>query len=230
MRILVVDDDRHLREGLALLLEEEGHTCEVAEDGVDAWTRYQHDIPDLCILDVMMPRMSGLQLCHLLRQRAPQLPILLLTALDQDTDQVKGLDLGADDYITKPFNPQTLLARVRALQRRTVNSQDQEPQPLQCHQLTIDKGRMTASYQDKSMALTVREQSFLALMIRHKDLALSRDQIFDYCWGRDFIPNSRSLDQFVSTMRQKLEKQLGTPRFITTVHGMGYRCDSELLK
>lgn len=229
MRVLIADDDQHLREGLAALLKGQGYDCLTAVDGIEALALCQSNQLDLCILDVMMPRMDGMTLCQMLRKRVPSMPILLLTALDQDVDQVKGLDQGADDYIGKPFNPKTLLARIRALSRRYANQQLEEPEQVQCHKLSIDTGKMIARYEDKEVALTNREQTFLLFLLQNTEQTFSRDQIFDHCWHKDFLPSSRSLDQFVLTVRQKMEKSLGTPRFIKTVYGIGYSCDKQLL-
>ncbi len=230
MRILVADDDKHLREGLATLLKNDGYECLTAVDGVDALTIYHSKKPDLCILDIMMPRMDGMQLCHLLRVKAPNMPILLLTALDKEIDQVKGLDLGADDYISKPFNSQTLLARVRALLRRNMRLKIREPELLSYNKLLINTGKMIASFEGNEVSLTQREQTFLLYMLKNTQQTLSRNQIFDHCWNTEYSPNSRTLDQFVSTVRQKMEKTLGTPRFITTVYGIGYKSDTQFLE
>ncbi|TNE75740.1 MAG: response regulator transcription factor [Gammaproteobacteria bacterium] len=229
MLILVADDDKHLRDGLCNLLSDQGYECCRATDGVEALSLCQSREPDLCILDVMMPRMDGMQLCALLRKRMPTVSILLLTALDKDADQVKGLDLGADDYIAKPFNPQTLLARVRALLRRNVSQAPAEPEILHCKELSVDTGKLIASYDSNEIALTHREACFLVLMLRHPNQVISRDQIFDHCWHKDYLPSSRSLDQFVLTLRHKLEKILGTPRLIKSVYGRGYSFKPDVL-
>jgi DNA-binding response OmpR family regulator len=229
LRILIADDDQHLRDGLSALLTSENYECVTAYDGIDALAQFQTFKPDLCILDIMMPRMGGLELCKRLRQRTPDLAILFLSALDQDMDQARGLDIGADDYVVKPFNPTTLLARVRALSRRSA-AQKRIPKPTIClHNLCLDTDRLSIDYSGHHTSLTEREGRFMQLILENPDRALSRDEIFDYCWHRDFLPNSRSLDQFVLTLRQKLEFELHLPRFIKTVYGRGYKCDSSVL-
>lgn len=222
MKILVVEDDKHLREGLVTLLTAEGYDCIDAADGVAALSIHESFSPDLCVFDIMMPRMDGIALCKIVRKRTPKVSILFLTALDQDVDQIKGLNVGADDYIAKPFNPDTLLARVRALLRRSTMQNQITSKQMKYRAFVLNQSELSAYYHNKSVELSQRESDFLTFLLEHPNIALDRNQIFDQCWHRDFIPNSRSLDQFVLVLRQKLEQQLGTPRFIKTVYGQGY--------
>lgn len=226
MKILIADDDKHLREGLEALLSEEGYHCKTASDGVEALLEQESFQPDLCILDIKMPRMNGLNVCKTLRKRSPSLQILILTALDSEPDQIKGLDLGADDYIGKPFSPNTLLARVRAISRRCHNQKSRVDAKMHFSGFALNVKTLRLQYQDKTLSLTKRECEFLKILFAHPGEAISRNQIFDTCWHREFVPNSRSLDQFVLTLRQKMSNHLAAPDIIKSVYGIGYKCET----
>ncbi|MEM0912563.1 MAG: response regulator transcription factor [Pseudomonadota bacterium] len=225
MKILIADDDRHLREGLEALLSGEGYECRTASDGVEALLEQKRFQPDLCILDIKMPRMNGLSVCKTLRKRSPFVQILMLTALDSEPDQIRGLDLGADDYIGKPFNPDTFLARVRVISRRYERNKSPEDTVISFDEFSLNTKTLCLGYQSETLAVTKRECEFLKFIFARPGEAISRDQIFDVCWHQEFVPNSRSLDQFVSTLRQKMSNQLGSPDIIKSVYGIGYKCE-----
>jgi two-component system alkaline phosphatase synthesis response regulator PhoP len=224
MRILIADDDLHLRRGIADLLALEGFETVVAEDGVAAWDVFQAQRPEFCILDVMMPRMNGFDLCRVIRREDAQVPILLLTARDQEIDRVIGLEIGADDYVPKPFGSRELVARIRAILRRTRRDEPACPTGrFRMDDIEIDLKALRAFRDGRSIDLTSREASLLSVLHARAGQAVRRDELFDLCWGRDYMPNSRSLDQYVSALRRKIERDPASPRIIRSVHGVGYR-------
>ncbi|MHB8885132.1 MAG: response regulator transcription factor [Methylovirgula sp.] len=239
MSILIAEDDPHLRNGIVELLTLEGYPCRVAEDGAKALALFQQSKPELCVFDVMMPAMDGLTLCREVRRIDPLVPILLLSARGEETDRVRGLDVGADDYMAKPFGARELVARVKAALRRTKaqESKTQEaPQQggpaeaggkLRMGDLDIDSKAMRAFRGETKIDLTAREVAILTTLYERRGQAVSRDELFDLCWGRGFMPNSRALDQYVSALRKKIELDPANPRIIRTVHGVGYRHEAD---
>lgn len=230
VRVLIAEDDAHLRRGLADLLTLEGFDCVAAADGAQALAQFAACTPDFCIIDVAMPEMDGLTLCRALRQRGAATPILLLTARGDEIDRVIGLEAGADDYVAKPFGPRELVARMRAILRRcpppapAVDPTPVETANFRLGAATVDPRALKARRADGTEAdLTMREVKILALLLRRAGEAVSRDDIFDDCWGRDFMPNSRALDQSISVLRRKIEIDPANPEIIRTVHGVGYR-------
>lgn len=226
MKVLIADDDLHLNQGLALLLQKEGFECHTVKNGKDALYQLGEYKPDLCIFDVMMPYLSGIELCAVMRERGLFQPVLLLTAFDEQVDKIEGFRLGADDYMTKPFNPDELIARVTALARREQYLKSRQPaqsKTFQLGELTVDADCMLLSYVDEKVCLSKRELEFLQMLHASGGRVLSKDEILDKCWGRAYLPNSRTLDQFLSVLRQKMEKDLGAPRIVQTVYGMGYK-------
>lgn len=223
MKILLADDDKNLREGLAALFSSEGFECLTAANGQEALSLVQKSPPDICIFDLMMPGLTGFEVCQELRAEGRKIPIVMLTARDAEGDHIKGLELGADDYITKPFSPMMLVARVKAIYRRSRYGTPSDIAPFCLSGITICKEKHTASYRSKTISLTKRELIFLELLGNRPQVVFSKDEILNACWGHDYIPNSRALDQFVSTLRRKLEKELKIGRVVYTVHGLGYR-------
>lgn len=241
MSILIAEDDPHLRNGIVDLLTLEGYPCQVAEDGAKALALFKLEKPELCVFDVMMPQMDGLTLCREIRRLDPLVPILLLSARGEETDRVRGLDVGADDYVAKPFGARELIARVKAALRRakaqenqTTNQAPPTAQPakadgarIKMDDLEIDPKAMRAFRGDTKIDLTSREVAILLTLYERRGQAVSRDELFDLCWGRGFMPNSRALDQYVSALRKKIEIDPANPRIIRTVHGVGYRHEAE---
>lgn len=225
MKILIAEDDSNLLFGLDALLKREGYQCVLAKDGVEAQTHLTEFEPDLCLFDIAMPRLDGLQLCQSVRTRYPTLPIILLTAKDKDSDHIKGLDTGADDYITKPFRPELLLARVRALMRRAGQQPDASTKVITLGPLRLDTKTLKLFYQDIEIDLTVKECQIMSLFLQNPNAVLSRDQIFNQCWHKNFVPNSRTLDQTILVLRHKLEHDLRLPRIIKSIYGVGYQLD-----
>ena len=231
MSVLIAEDDPHLRAGIVDLLSFEGFQCQVADDGAKALALFKADKPEICVLDVMMPVMDGLTLCREIRRIDPLVPILLLSARGEETDRVRGLEIGADDYVAKPFGARELVARIKAALRRTkVQAAPARTEPngrLRMGDLDIDQKAMRAYRGEQRIDLTSREVAILAALYERRGQAVSRDELFDLCWGRDYMPNSRALDQYVSALRKKIEADPASPRIIRTVHGVGYRYDEE---
>jgi two-component system response regulator MprA len=219
MKILVVDDERAVRESLRRALELEGYEIELAENGSQALERLDGEPePDAMVLDVLMPGVDGLEVSRTLRRKGSRLPILMLTARTQVEDRVEGLDAGADDYLTKPFALEELLARVRALLRRTG---DGSGQPLRFADLELDPGTREVRRGAERIELTRTEFSLLELFLLNPRQVLTRSLIFERVWGYDFGFASNSLDVYIGYLRRKTEAG-GKPRLIHTVRGVGY--------
>jgi DNA-binding response OmpR family regulator len=236
MKILIAEDDCNLRAGLVDLLALEGIDCVVAEDGEAAWRAFNEEAPALCLFDVMMPQLDGLDLCRRIRARDSHTPILLLSARGAEIDRVIGLEIGADDYIAKPFSARELVARIKAgLRRAKAQAQialpiaaPKPPERLRMGDLEIDPGALRAWRDGQSIDLAPRELAILTTLRERAGKAVSRDELFDSAWGRDYMPNSRALDQYVSTLRRKIERDPAHPRIVKTVHGVGYRYDEDV--
>jgi len=222
MKILIAEDDSNLRAGLTDLLALEGLDCIVAEDGEAAWTAFVAQSPALCLFDVMMPRLDGLALCRRIRERDHATPILLLSAKGAEIDRVVGLEIGADDYIAKPFSARELVARIKAALRR-VKAPAAPEKGFRMGDLAIDPDALRAARGGAGIDLAPRELAVLQALYARKGKAVSRDELFDLAWGRGYMPNSRALDQYVSSLRKKIELDPAKPRIIQTVHGVGYR-------
>ena len=219
MKILVVDDERAVRESLRRALELEGYEIELAADGREALDRLAAESqPDALILDVLMPGVDGLEVCRRLRRGGSRLPVLMLTARDAVENRVAGLDAGADDYVTKPFALEELLARVRALLRRTTNGAGEA---LRFADLELDPGTREVRRGGELIELTRTEFSLLELFMRNPRQVLTRSIIFERVWGYDFGYGSNSLDVYIGYLRRKTEAG-GKPRLIQTVRGVGY--------
>ena len=219
MKILVVDDERAVRDSLRRALELEGYEIELAADGNDALSRLEsNEEPDAVILDVLMPGVDGLEVCRRLRSSGKKLPVLMLTARTEVEDRVAGLDAGADDYVVKPFALEELLARMRALLRRTTEGPDEV---LRFGDLELDPSTREVRRDGRSIELTRTEFSLLELFMRNPRQVLTRSIIFERVWGYDFGFSSNSLDVYIGYLRRKTEAG-GKPRLIQTVRGVGY--------
>ena len=219
MKILVVDDERAVRESLRRALELEGYEIELAADGREALERLESESqPDVLVLDVLMPGVDGLEVCRRLRRSGSRLPVLMLTARDAVENRVAGLDAGADDYVTKPFALEELLARIRALLRRTTNGAGET---LRFADLELNPGTREVRRGGELIDLTRTEFSLLELFLRNARQVLTRSIIFERVWGYDFGYGSNSLDVYVGYLRRKTEAG-GKPRLIHTVRGVGY--------
>lgn len=221
VRILVVDDDRAVRESLRRSLAFNGYTVELAQDGVEALEMIASDRPDALVLDVMMPRLDGLEVCRQLRSLGDDLPILVLTARDSVSERVAGLDAGADDYLPKPFALEELLARTRALLRRRVLPDDSESLMMTFADLSLDPVTREVIRGERHISLTRTEFSLLEMLIANPRRVLSRSRILEEVWGFDFPTSGNALEVYVGYLRRKTEAE-GEPRLIHTVRGVGY--------
>ncbi|OQO92614.1 response regulator transcription factor [Saccharomonospora piscinae] len=222
MRILVVDDDRAVRESLRRSLEFNGYQVDLASDGTQALEKVAADRPDAMVLDVMMPRLDGLEVARRLRGIGDDLPILVLTARDAVSDRVSGLDAGADDYLPKPFALEELLARLRALLRRAGQEDSVgEGNELTFADLTLDPNTREVTRGDRRISLTRTEFSLLELFLTHPKHVLARGRILEEVWGYDFPTSGNALEVYVGYLRRKTEAG-GEPRLLHTVRGVGY--------
>jgi two-component system, OmpR family, response regulator MprA len=219
VRILVADDEPAVRDALARALKLEGYEVELAGDGEEAVVAAGLRAPDAIVLDVLMPRLDGIAACRRLRDLGDRTPVLMLTARDAVSDRVAGLDAGADDYLVKPFALEELLARLRALLRRTASADTDEL--LRHADLELDPNGHTVRRARRAIELTRTEFLLLELFLRHPRQVLTRSQIFERVWGYDFGPASNSLEVYVGYLRRKLEAA-GEPRLLQTVRGVGY--------
>jgi len=219
MKILVVDDEPAVRDALERALRAHGYGVSTAVDGEDGLEHLASDAPDLVVLDILMPRLDGLEACRQLRASGDRTPILMLTARDAVGDRVEGLDAGADDYLVKPFALDELLARIRALLRRTMPNADEKP--LTFSDLTLDPVTHEIHRGERAIELTRTEHLLLELFLLNPRRVLTREVIFDRVWGYDFGPTSNALEVYVGYLRRKTEAD-GEPRLIHTVRGVGY--------
>ena len=218
-KLLVVEDDEHVRDAVTRALRFEGYEVHTAADGNEGLVRAIDVAPDAILLDVLMPGTDGLAVCRRLRERGDQTPILMLTARHEVTDRVAGLDAGADDYLVKPFALDELLARLRALLRRT--SVTGEEDVLRADDLSLDPQRRQAWRGDRELELTKTEFDLLELLLANANIVVSREAIYERIWGFDFETSSKSLDVYIGYLRRKTEAG-GEPRLIRTVRGVGY--------
>ncbi len=225
MKVLVAEDDLHIRQGLMDVLTNEGYAVVGAADGEEALALYRAESPDILCLDIMMPGMNGYDLCKRIRRDDPHTPIIFISAKSEEIDRVLGLELGADDFIIKPFGVREVVARIRAVTRRVALSQQPANTATNFHMgdLDIYPNELRAKRGETTLDLSLRDISVLQLLHAHTGQAVSRDQLFDSCWGLDHLPNSRTLDQHISQLRKRIEIDAKSPRIITTVQGVGYR-------
>ena len=223
-RILIIEDETPMRTALKDVIETEGYRALTAADGESGLQRALEEKPDLILLDVMMPRLDGFAVCAELRRLANPVPILMLTAKGQVDDRVTGLDAGADDYLVKPFSTEELLARVRALLRR-FQKQTRSPAKLKLGDVEIDLARQTAVRGRKPVHLTAKELAMLRLMAESAGEPVSREKFLDVVWGYAAFPTTRTVDNHIASLRGKLEPDPDSPKWIKTVHGVGYRLD-----
>ncbi len=219
MYLLVVEDERRLTQVIRRILEEEGHTVDVAYDGDEGLAMALDGSHDVIVMDVMMPAKDGIEVCASLRREKVDTPVLLLTALDSVDDRVRGLDAGADDYLPKPFAFQELLARIRALGRRKV--QGREASELRIDDLVLDLRRRRAQRAGKNIDLSPKEFNLLEFLMRNEGRVVTRTQILDHLWGYDYDSESNLVDVYVAYLRRKVDKGHGH-QLIRTVRGIGY--------
>jgi DNA-binding response OmpR family regulator len=223
-KILVVEDESTLVATLRYNLEREGYHVVAAEDGESGLDAARANRPDLIVLDLMLPGLDGLEVCRILR-RETSAPILMLTAKGEEVDKVVGLELGADDYVTKPFSMRELLARVRALLRRAETGPVTDEEVVSAGDLRVDLRSRQAFWKGGTLALKPKEYELLAFFLRNRGRAFSREQLLSQIWGYDFIGDTRTVDVHVRWLRQKIEDEPGKPTKLITIRGLGYRFD-----
>jgi two-component system, OmpR family, response regulator RegX3 len=221
-RILVVEDEESFSEALAFMLRREGFEVEVAGDGILAVDLFERSGADLVLLDLMLPGMSGNEVCRRIRQTS-QVPIIMLTAKDGEIDKVVGLEIGADDYVTKPFSSRELLARVRAVLRRHGEPDDLLPATVEAGPVRLDVERHVVTVNGAPVAMPLKEFDLLELLVRNSGRVLTRSQLIDRVWGADYVGDTKTLDVHVKRLRAKVEKDPSLPVHLLTVRGLGYK-------
>ncbi|MCM3673520.1 MULTISPECIES: response regulator transcription factor [Peribacillus] len=231
-KILVVDDEQSIVTLLQYNLEQSGYSVITASDGEQGLEAAVDIRPDLVVLDLMLPKMDGLEVCKQLRQQKINIPILMLTAKDDEFDKVLGLELGADDYLTKPFSPREVVARIKAILRRSQfqsngseSSQDQEDGLLKLGELKVFPERYEAFFDEQQLELTPKEFELLLYLAKNKGRVLTRDQLLSAVWNYDFAGDSRIVDVHISHLREKIEKDTKKPLYIKTIRGLGYKLE-----
>lgn len=223
-RVLVVEDEESFSDALSYMLRKEGFEVAVAADGPSALEDYDRWGADLVLLDLMLPGLPGTEVCRQLRQRS-SVPVIMLTAKDSEVDKVVGLELGADDYVTKPFSSRELLARVRAVLRRGGDPSDLLPGVIEAGPVRMDVERHVVSVDGEAVRLPLKEFELLELLVRNAGRVLTRGQLIDRIWGADYVGDTKTLDVHVKRLRAKIEPDPAQPRHLLTVRGLGYKLE-----
>ncbi len=221
-RILVVEDEVSFSDPLSYLLRKEGYDVAVAETGPDALTEFDANGADLVLLDLMLPGLPGVDVCRALRARS-NVPVIMLTAKDSEIDKVVGLELGADDYVTKPYSSRELLARIKAVLRRLSEPEELLPTTVEAGPVRMDVERHVVSVRGNQISLPLKEFELLEMLLRNTGRVLTRIQLIDRVWGSDYVGDTKTLDVHVKRLRAKIEPDPGNPRHIVTVRGLGYK-------
>jgi two-component system, OmpR family, response regulator RegX3 len=222
-KLLIVEDEKSIAEGLAITLEAEGFQVAWVKDGLDAIGAWERVRPDLVVLDLMLPGMSGTEICRTLRARS-DVPIIMLTARDAEVDRVVGLELGADDYVTKPFSTRELVARIKAILRRApIHDLDDDEVPVEAAGVRVDRARHEVRVDGEPVELPPKEFELLAVLVEHAGRVLTRDRLIDEVWGSDYVGDTKTLDVHVRRLRTRVEDDAHQPQRIQTVRGVGYR-------
>jgi len=221
-KILLVEDEKTLAKALKFSLEKEGFAVAIAYDGEEATSALATDPPDLVVLDLMLPKLDGYEVCRRLR-RTSDVPIIMLTARNEDIDKILGLELGADDYMTKPFNMRELLARIKAILRRTGQLDAGGRKMIRMGSLQVDLIRHRVTLEDRDVPLTAREYALLSFLASNPGRVYSREQLLEQVWGYDFCGDARTVDVHIRHLREKLEEKPAEPRYLLTAWGSGYK-------
>lgn len=228
MKILLAEDDIHIRQGLIEALSREGYTLIPAENGQVALREYERQRPDFIILDIMMPELDGYSVCREIRKRDEHIPIVFLSAKDEEIDRVVGLELGADDYISKPFGIHEIRARIKTIARRCLKNRSVEREfEFTFGDMKVLPDELCAVRGEQRLELSLREIRILECLYQNRNKVVTRDLLFNAAWGYDHLPNSRTLDQHISKLRKTIEVDPANPLLIRTVHGVGYRYQAE---
>lgn len=221
-RILIVEDEESFSDPLSFLLGKEGFEVEVVDNGLDAITEFDRNGADLVLLDLQLPGQSGTEVCRQLRQRS-SVPVIMLTAKDSEIDKVVGLELGADDYVTKPYSSRELVARVRAVLRRQAEPEELISNTVQAGPVRMDVERHVVSVSGDQVSLPLKEFELLEMLLRNSGRVLTRGQLIDRVWGSDYVGDTKTLDVHVKRLRSKIEPDPSNPRYLVTVRGLGYK-------
>ncbi|HEY2296993.1 MAG TPA: response regulator transcription factor [Jatrophihabitans sp.] len=221
-RVLVVEDEESFSDALSYMLRREGYEVEVAETGPQALSSFDRTGADLVLLDLMLPGLSGTEVCRELRNRS-KVPIIMVTARDTEVDKVVGLELGADDYVTKPFSSRELIARVRAVLRRGGEADELLTNIVEAGPVRMDVERHTVSVDSRQVNMPLKEFDLLELLLRNAGRVLTRGQLIDRVWGSDYVGDTKTLDVHVKRLRAKVEPDPGNPKYLVTVRGLGYK-------
>ncbi|MEB7505995.1 response regulator transcription factor [Arthrobacter koreensis] len=224
-RILIVEDEESFSDPLSYLLEREGFDVAVVDNGLDAVAEFDRSGADLVLLDLMLPGQSGTEVCRQLRQRS-DVPVIMLTARDAEIDKVVGLELGADDYVTKPYSSRELLARVRAVLRRRSDSGDLNGSTVQAGPVRMDVDRHVVSVDGTSVSLPLKEFELLEMLLRNSGRVMTRGQLIERVWGADYVGDTKTLDVHVKRLRAKIEPDPSAPQHLVTVRGLGYKFEA----
>jgi DNA-binding response OmpR family regulator len=229
MKVLIAEDDDHIRNGLAEVLQGEGYQTVCARDGIEALQLYEREKPQFVCLDIMMPGVDGYEVCRRIRRGDPNVPVIFISAKSEEVDRVVGLELGADDFIQKPFGVREVIARIRAVTRRYTAAQTGriKAAPMVMGDLTVLPDELRARRRDAVIDLSLRDVRMLELLHRNRGKVVDRNTFFDECWGREYMPSSRTLDQHIAQLRRRIEIDPKSPAIILTVHGVGYRYDGK---
>jgi DNA-binding response OmpR family regulator len=228
MKVLIAEDDANTRRGLEEILEAEGYRTVAADNGREALRLFATESPDFVCLDIMMPGASGYDVCREIRRADPGVPVIFISAKSEEIDKVVGLELGADDFIVKPFGVREVIARIRAVTRRRYATAPAAARPasFRIGDLEVFPSELRARRAAATIELSLRDVRILALLRENAGSVVSRDAFFRECWGRDHVPNSRTLDQHIAQLRKRIEADPRNPAIIQTVHGAGYRYDA----
>ncbi|CAO5176453.1 DNA-binding transcriptional dual regulator PhoB [Frankia sp. AiPs1] len=221
-RLLVVEDEESFSDALSFMLEREGFEVGVVADGPSALAEFDRRGADLVLLDLMLPGLSGTEVCRTLRTRS-SVPIIMLTARDSEIDKVLGLELGADDYVTKPFSSRELVARIRAVLRRRSETEEVSDTTLEAGPVRMDVERHVVTVEGTTVTLPLKEFELLEMFLRNAGRVLTRGQLIDRVWGSDYVGDTKTLDVHVKRLRTKIEREPGSPRHLVTVRGLGYK-------
>ncbi|KEI45319.1 response regulator transcription factor [Saccharopolyspora rectivirgula] len=221
-RVLIVEDEESFADPLAFLLRKEGFTAAIAANGQEALEEFDRNGADIVLLDLMLPGMSGTDVCKQLRQRSA-VPVIMVTARDSEIDKVVGLELGADDYVTKPYSSRELVARIRAVLRRRGEAEDHQPQVLEAGPVRMDVERHVVTVSGQEVNLPLKEFDLLEYLLRNAGRVLTRAQLIDRVWGADYVGDTKTLDVHVKRLRSKIEPNPAEPRHLITVRGLGYK-------
>ncbi|GAA3889626.1 response regulator transcription factor [Saccharothrix violaceirubra] len=224
-RVLIVEDEESFADPLAFLLRKEGFTAALAGTGQEALEEFDRNGADIVLLDLMLPGMSGTDVCKQLRQRSA-VPVIMVTARDSEIDKVVGLELGADDYVTKPYSARELIARIRAVLRRGGESEELLPQVLEAGPVRMDVERHVVTVDGGEVSLPLKEFDLLEYLLRNVGRVLTRGQLIDRVWGADYVGDTKTLDVHVKRLRSKIEPDPSAPRHLVTVRGLGYKFES----